>query len=388
MRHVTDDERRARLAVRHALTTASRVGTPEAATAAMTVLHSTEPATVYLSCWARVTDVSVADVDRALYADRTLVKQLAMRRTLFVFPRNLLAAAWSSASARVAGVERARMAKDVIKAGLAEDGDAWLDAARGAVLAHLRHHPDGCLAAEIRKAVPMLDVSVSVTARSVWSAGRVLTHLGASGDIMRATNTGHWRTSRTRWTLTRHWLDELPVSLTATDGYRELVRRWLYTFGPGTETDLVWWLGSTKAVVRAALDELDAVPVTLDGGGTGWLLPDDLDEAADPGGWVALLPVLDPTVMGWKERGFYLGPHRDALFDRTGNAGTTAWVDGRVVGCWTQDEHGVVEVRLLEPVAAHARRTLDTEAARLTGWLGGVRANTVYPSPAMKGNPG
>ena len=27
-----------------------------------------------------------------------------------------------------------------------------------------------------------------------------------------------------------------------------------------------------------------------------------------PGPWVALLPVLDPTVMGWKERGFYLGP--------------------------------------------------------------------------------
>ena len=59
---------------------------------------------------------------------------------------------------------------------------------------------------------------------------------------------------------------------------------------------------------------------------------------------MALLPVLDPTVMGWKERGFYLGPHGPALFDRNGNAGTTAWVDGRIVGCWVQDAEGVVHV--------------------------------------------
>jgi len=43
--------------------------------------------------------------------------------------------------------------------------------------------------------------------------------------------------------------------------------------------------------------------------------------------------VIDPTVMGWQQRGFYLGPHHDRLFDRTGNAGSTVWVDGRVAGC-------------------------------------------------------
>ena len=68
----------------------------------MTVLHATEPATVYLSLHARVDGLTRADVDRALYDERTLVKQLAMRRTLFVFPRDLLPAAWGSASARVA----------------------------------------------------------------------------------------------------------------------------------------------------------------------------------------------------------------------------------------------------------------------------------------------
>jgi len=363
MRHVSDDERRARIGVRHALEPMFHVDSPEAATRAMTVLHATESATVYLSCWARVRSVDAADVDRALYDQRSLVKQLAMRRTLFTFPRDLLPAAWSSASARVANTERARMAKDVVKAGLAVDGNDWLDRARTEVLKLLTDRPEGLSAVEIRQAVPMIDVKVEGSAGEIWSAPRVLTHLGATADIMRGTNTARFPVSRPLWTLTRHWLDDAPFDLESADGYREMVRRWLYTFGPGTEDDIVRWLGPTKTVVRAAPAQLDAVAVSLDGGDTGWLLPDDVATVPDPGPWVALLPVLDPTVMGWKNRDFYLGPHRNQLFDTRGNAGTTAWVDGRVVGCWIQDETGVVHVRLLETVSASARRSLDAEAA-------------------------
>lgn len=389
MRHVSDDERRARMGIRHALAPSFLVDSPEAATKAMTVLHATESATVYLSCWARVRSLDAADVDRALYEQRSLVKQLAMRRTLFTFPRDLLPAAWSSASARVANTERARMSKDVVKAGLAVDGNDWLDRARSEVLSLLADAPEGLSAVDVRQAVPMIDVKVEGSAGEIWSAPRVLTHLGATADIMRGTNTGRFPTSRPLWTLTAHWLDDAPVALESVDvkpaeGYREIVRRWLYTFGPGTEDDIVWWLGSTKTVVRAALAELDAVAVTLDGGGTGWLLPNDVAEVADPGPWVTLLPVLDPTIMGWKGRDFYLGPHRNQLFDTRGNAGTSAWVDGRVVGCWIQDEAGAVHLRLIEPVSASARRSLEAEAARLTDWLGGVKIGTGYVSQAMK----
>jgi len=385
MRHVSDRERRSRLAVRHALAPAFAAASPEAATRAMTVLHATEPASVYLSCWARVASLQVADVDRALYEERSLVKQLAMRRTLFVFPPDLLPAVWSSASARVAGTERARMAKDVEKAGLSEDGNAWIDQARHAVLGLLADEPDGRPAAEIRQAIPMIDVKIAgVVGGGASPASRVLTLLGASADIVRGTNTGGWHTSRPRWTRMQDWLDEVPASLDPADGYRELVRRWLHTFGPGTEDDIVWWLGSTKTVVRAALAALDAEAVSLDHGETGWLLPDDVDEVPDAGPWAALLPVLDPTVMGWRSRDFYLGPHRDRLFDRTGNAGTTAWVNGRVVGCWVQDDAARVQLTLLEQVTPAEQRLLDAEATRLTAWLDGFRLGTVYRSPAMR----
>ncbi|MDN4172715.1 winged helix DNA-binding domain-containing protein [Nocardioides sp. SOB77] len=376
MRHVTDDERRARLAVRHGLVPGARAADVAAATSAMTVLHATEPATPYLSAWARVDGFVRADLDRAVEVDRTLVKQLAMRRTLFLHPRELLPAAWGSASARVAATERSRVVKDVVVEGLAADGEAWWAAVRADVLALLAEHPAGLTAAELRAAVPALGGSLFT--------GRVLTGLGAEARVVRGTNTQHWRVSRPRWTLLEHWLDEVPAPLPPAEGYAALVRRWLWSFGPGTEADLVWWLGATKGAVRAALAAVGAVPVGLDGGGAGWLLPEDLDPVVGPEDWVALLPVLDATVMGWKERGWYLGPHAPALFDRNGNAGTTAWWNGRVVGCWVQDATGAVAVRLVEDVPVAVRARLDVEAARLSGWLAGERVGTVYPSPAMR----
>jgi hypothetical protein len=385
VRLVPDAERRARMARRHGIAPPYRLPDPVAATRAMTVLHSTEPPTPYLSIHARVDGITRADVERALYDDRTLVKQLAMRRTLFVFPRDLLPAAWGSASARVAGTERRRIAKDVEKAGIATDGEVWLDEARDRVLAHVAGHPEGIAARELGRLFPELATPVAVSAGSLWNHTRLLTHLGLTAHLVRGPNGGHWRISRPVWVPMTTWLGEEPAPLPAEDGYAELVGRWLRTFGPGTETDVVWWLGATKGVVRRALADVGAVPVALESGDTGWLLPDDLEPEPSVEPWAALLPVLDPTVMGWKQRDFYLDrAHVPYLFDTNGNAGTTVWWDGRVVGCYVQDGDGVVRVVLREDPGADARAALDVEAGRLTTWLAGESVNSVYASRQMR----
>ena len=388
MRHVSDDERRARLARRHAIAPGHRAADPVAATRAMTVLHATEPASVYLSLLARVDDLTVADVDRALYDERALVKQLAMRRTLFVFPRDLLPAAWGSASARVAGTLATRLAKEVENAGVAPDGAAWLAAARSAVLGRLASGGEvdaRTLRAELPEIAHRIDVAVGKAyGANVALAPRVLTQLAVEAELARGRNGGHWRISRPQWTLMERWLGERPAPMEAHAGWAELTRRWLTTFGPGSAADLQWWLGATAGIVRRALADVEAVEVTLDDGGTGWLLPDDTEAVPAVGPWAALLPVLDPTVMGWKQRDFYLGPHAGAVFDANGNAGTTAWWDGRVVGCWAQDPAGAVHVELLDDPGPAGRAALAVEAARLDAWLAGVRVGTVYPSPAMK----
>ncbi|NYG58272.1 hypothetical protein BJ980_001195 [Nocardioides daedukensis] len=389
MRHVTDEERRARLAARHRIMPGARAPDAVSATRAMTVLHATEPPTVYLSLAARVDGLAREDIDRELYVHRSLVKQLAMRRTLFVFPRDLLPAAWASASARVAIQEATRLARDAVRGGLAPDGAAWLAEREQEVLGLLAG--GGLQTSDIRKQVPDMDAKVPTGGvNSKWGGPtpigpRVLTWLGARGLIVRGRNGGHWRISRAEWTPMETWLGELPARPSEDEAYAELVRRWLHTFGPGTTRDIQWWLGATLTAVRRALAAVDAVEVSLDGGGTGWLLADDVDEVEEPGPWAALLPVLDPTTMGWKERGFYLDPADvPYLFDSNGNAGTTAWWNGRIVGCWVQDAAGKVRVVSRHTLPADAEAALAAEAERLTAWLDGEIVNSLYASKQMK----
>ena len=386
-RRISDSERRSRIAVRHALAPAHRLTDVVAVTRAMTVLHATEAATVHLAVAARAEGVKPEDVDVELYDARSVVKQLAMRRTLFVFPRELLPAAWGSASARVATSEGKRIAKAIAAGGIAPDGEAWLHAARDATLARLAAGP--ATTAELRAQVPELAGTVGGTTDKTWDrpvpvAPWVLTHLGLEGRVLRGRNAGHWRLNKPTWTTAEDWLGVVDEPLGEDAGYAALVGRWLTTFGPGTAADIQWWLGSTKTAVTRALADLGAVEVDLDDGTTGWVHPTDEDTGtAEP--WAALLPTLDPTVMGWKSRAFYLPPdHVPYLFDTNGNAGTTAWWDGRIVGCWVQDEAGVVRLSLLEDVGPEGLAALELEAQRLTSWLDGTVIGNVYASRQMK----
>jgi hypothetical protein len=380
-------ERRARLARRHALAPGLRAGSVEEAAERMVCLHGTDPSTVYLSAWARVDGMTTADLDRALYADRSLVKHLAMRRTLFVFPRDVLGAAQAGASQRVADAERRRLIRDVEKAGLYPEGERWLAEASAQVLAALAGGREAT-SSELRAEIPLLEGSYAYGEGKSWGGQvqigpRVLTTLSAAGRIVRATNDGAWTTSRPRWTSMTAWLGEELVAPSEAEGAARLVSEWLRAFGPGTAADLKWWLGSTVATVRRALADVEAVEVDL-GDQTGYLLPDDLEPTPAVEPWAALLPPLDPTTMGWFERDWYLGTYKSQLFDTNGNAGPTAWWDGRIVGGWRQGESGEVVLQLLEDVGDEGLDALGAEAARLTEWLGGTRFLPRFPSPLSK----
>jgi len=112
------------------------------------------------------------------------------------------------------------------------------------------------------------------------------------------------------------------------------------------------------------------------------VLPGDTDPVPVHQPWAALLPALDPTPMGWRERDWYLPvEHRAALFDSTGNVGPTVWWDGRVVGGWAQAAAGEIVWELLDDVGADAVAAIETEAARLAEWTTGVRITPRFRTP-------
>lgn len=385
MRSFTVEERRARLAHRHFLNAHAQSSTQVAGD--VVGLHATDPATPYLSLWARVPGFTTADLDSELYDRRTLVKHLAMRRTLWVVRADDLPHIQTGASDRVADNERRKLVADAQQAGVCGDGDAWLASASRAVSKHLdKHGPTS--AKDLRVALPELAGHHDPAPGKRWGgetplAPRILTLLSVRGDIVRGPNDGSWTVSRPRWAPMSGWLTSLPNAVSPDVARTELVRRWLRAFGPATVTDIKWWFGNTLTWARQALVDLEAVEVDLEGT-PGFVLPDDLDVEPDAGPWCALLPGLDVTTMGWFDRDWYLGGHRAQVFDTNGNGGPTAWCDGRIVGAWGQDAEGRVEVRLLEDVGRKARQALQRRADELTDWLAGVRINPRFPSPLSK----
>ncbi|MGV0792170.1 winged helix DNA-binding domain-containing protein [Mycolicibacterium sp. XJ1819] len=385
MRSFTVAERRARLARRHLLT--EPAASPVDAAADLVGLHATDPATPYLSLWARCPGFTVADLDGELYTHRRLVKHLAMRRTLWVVCGQDLSTVQAAASDRVAANERRRLCADAATAGVTDDGQGWLAAAREAVLAHLTAHGPTS-ARELRAALPQLAGTYDPAPGKRWGgetplAPRILTVLSVQGDIMRGPNDGNWTASRPLWASMADWSPHIRDAVAPEAARNELVRRWLRTFGPATVTDIKWWFGNTLTWARQALRDLDAVEVDLHGT-PGFALPDDLETEPEVEPWCALLPGLDVTTMGWFDRDWYLGGHREQVFDRNGNGGPTAWCDGRIVGAWAQDADGRVELRLVEDVGRAAHRALARRADQLTQWLDGVRISARFPSPLSK----
>ncbi|MCW2560761.1 MAG: hypothetical protein JWP55_4725 [Mycobacterium sp.] len=388
MRSFTVDERRTRLARRHLLTTEPGAGSIADITSELVGLHATDPTTPFLSLWARMPGFEIGDLEAALYRDRSVVKHLAMRRTLWVLTAGDLAAVQAAASDRVAANERKRLIADVQKAGIADDGEKWLGHASKAVLAHVQKHGPTS-ARELREALPQLAGYHDSAPGRPWGgatpvAPRVLTVLAVEGFLIRGPNDGTWTTSRPRWTSASAWLGAAGDPAAAEAARSAVVRAWLRAFGPATVNDLKWWFGSTLTWARAGLRDVGAVAVDLHGT-PGYVLPDDLEPEPDTAPWCALLPGLDVTTMGWQERGWYLGGHGSQVFDGRGNAGPTAWCDGRVVGGWRQDDDGHVVVQPIEKLGAKASKALARKADELTDWLGGVRINPRFPSPLTKG---
>lgn len=387
MTRVGPKERRARLGVRHHL--GAPASSTEEAAAAVVGLHSSDPASVYLSAWARVERFVPADLEDALYRRRSLVRMLGMRRTLFVVPVDLAAVMHEACTKARAPAERRRLVRMLEEQGVAAPGrgERWLARVTSATLQALRARSEAS-ARELTADVPELGTKLDFGQGRTWAATvgvstRVLFLLATEGLVIRARPLGSWTSGQYRWATTEHWLGGPLPEIDHADACADLLGRWLRTFGPATMTDLRWWTGWTAKLSATTLGAVGAAEIALEGG-AGFVLPGDLGPEGDADPWVALLPGLDPTVMGWKDRAWYVGDHVSELFDRNGNAGPTVWANGRVVGAWGQTEQGDVVVELFGRHDASTRRLVDAERERLRSWLGDVRIRTRFATPLGK----
>ncbi|WP_329188451.1 winged helix DNA-binding domain-containing protein [Streptomyces sp. NBC_01428] len=385
-RHIGVAERRARLGLRHRLAPSARAARPEEVADALVALHGTDPATVYLAVGARLVDagVTVAEVDRALYEDRTLVRMHGMRHTVFVFPTALAAVVHASTGLDIAAKARAGLVKDVATGSDGRLTEEWLTLVEESALAALARRGQATVN-ELTRDEPRLKEQFVYGAGKSYEtpqtvSSRLMRVLGVEGRVVRGRPLGSWTSSQFRWAVAPPH-PELPPA----EARSELLGRWLTACGPATEADLKWWTGWKVTDVRRTLTAIGAVAVSLDDGVTAYVAPGDeepVDGPAEP--WAALLPGLDPTPMSRQERDWYLDPSlRPALFDGSGNVGPTVWWDGRVVGGWAQRPDGEIVWRLLAPkdVGRDARTAITAEAERLQRWVGTTRVTPRFRTP-------
>jgi hypothetical protein len=389
VRRLTDDERRARLGRRHLLAPPSQVDDVVDVARSMVALHATDPASVFLSAWARLRSPEPDHVERALYDDRSLLRMLGMRRTMFVVPTGFAPVVQAACTNAIAERERRKFVQHLEQFGIAPDGLAWLDEVDRKTLAALAARGEA-LASELSTDVPELRSKYEYAADKSYGAtvtvtSRALNVLSMAGHIVRGRPKGRWNGSQYRWAPLTSWLPGGLPDLPRAEAQAELIRAWLAAFGPGTVDDIKWWTGLNLGEVRKALAVLDTVEVELDDGVTGVVLAGDDEPVASPEPWVALLPALDPTPMGWTGRDWYLGEHRPRLFDRSGNIGPTVWCDGRIVGGWAQRRTGPaageIVVRLLEDVGSEAAARIEALAEALSTWHGPVRVTPRFRTP-------
>jgi hypothetical protein len=375
--------------MRHHL--ARRAQAVEDAAADLVGLHSSDPATVFLSARARVDGFTPSHLEDALYRRRSLVRMLGMRRTLFVVPSALVDVVDAACTKALVPAQRRRLVGLLADQVVPDDAEAWLDDLSARTMGALETRGEAT-ARELTADVPDLATKLTFGPGKTWSgtvglSTRLLFLLATEGRVVRARPLGSWTSGQYRWAPLERWLDGGIEPMPAATARAELLRRWLRAFGPATLTDVRWWTGWTARFATSTLSAIGAVEVRIASDPEpgdpepGWVLPDDLSVGASPDPWVALLPSLDLTTMGWKRRGWYLGPHAEQLFDRNGNAGPTIWADGRVVGAWAQASDGTVLVRMLERVHRRTTRAIEAERRELESWLGGTRVRPRFRSP-------
>ena len=388
MRHLDVAERRRRLIVRHHLDRPA--ATVEQVAADLVGLHSSDPATVVLSSRARLDPFDVADLEDALYERRSLLRLLAMRRTMFVVPLDLAAVMQASCAAALVPAERRKLVDLLVGAGVADDVDAWIARVEAETLAALADRGP-TPASQLTKVVPDLGRQLRMAVGKPYEGNvgvstRLLFLMSTEGTLARARPLGSWISSQYRWVPMADWIGELPV-LAAETARAELVRRWLRAYGPGTLDDLAWWTKWTKAHVRAALATVEAVEVTTDVGGDtkvpAWLL------ARRPRG----------RRRSRRRRARSTCSRRSTRRSWAGRSATgtsaptvarcstaTATPDRRCGSAAAPSGHGVSgsEARWSRRCSSRSTgrrdRAIDAEAARLTEWMDGVRVTPRFPT--------
>jgi hypothetical protein len=266
-----------------------------------------------LSLRARTEALTIADVDRRLTAERSLVITWVMRGTLHLvrpddLPWLLALTAPTQATACARRLEQNGVSADaadrgvqVIDRALADEGPLKREALR-----------DRLVAAGLR------------------AEGQALVYLlfqaAYRGILVRGPIEGRQHL----FVRTADWLGSRPA-VDRDKALAELARRYLAGFGPATDADLAYWAGLPLRDARAGLKAIAGELTEHEGGLVDLARREPPPETLPP----RLLPLWDDLLVGWRDKSAIVAHEDAARVFAGGMIGPAATRAGRVVGKWS-----------------------------------------------------
>jgi hypothetical protein len=349
----------ARRMARHALTGPATDLGPAGVAGVLCGAHAQVLSAAELSIGRRVAGATRADVRRALWEERTLVKTFGPRGTV-----HLLATAdlpmWTGAlqalpSSVPAHPDPVRFSAEQAEEVLAAIGEALADAELTV---------DELTEAIVERTGPWAGERTMEAFQDRWPRWRQLTSTAAHRGLLCF---GPTRGSRVTYTHPRRWLPGFRAA-DSQEALHRLVMRYLHAYGPATPQHLARWLGIPPRRAVTLFDELagDLERVEVDGA-PGWVLAGDTATPPRPHRGIRLLGYFDAFVVAGQPRErLYPGEAATRGLTPTGQAGNypVLLVDGVVGGVWHQRRSGrrlAITVEPLSELTATQGRQLEDE---------------------------
>lgn len=321
-----------------------------------------------LSIGVRVDGLKRADVQRALWQDRTLVKVWAMRGTIHLFAAEDLPLV---VAARCADGGRYRL-HDFLQLGFTEEQYNEFLLAVPEVLGDAGNEPvtREALANGVAERMKTPAVSKALLGSS-W--GTLWKPSMFRGELGFGPGEGNSKTFVNPRTWLREWKDYKPK-----EAQQEVTRRYLQTYGPATPRDFsFWWDGGGRTYGKKMFESLGEEVETVDI--EGWkatALKSTLEGMATVKAehTVRLLPMFDVYVLTQSRtlEPLLAQEHKSKVFRPAAWVSAVVLVDGRIEGVWeyeTRKGQTLVTVRMFATPPERVRSRIEAEVERLGGFL-------------------
>ena len=319
-------------------------------------IHATSQTTTYLSTFFRANKFSIEEFEKEIYEKKNLGKIRCMRKSIFIQPKELIPIFYMGTKKQYA-----KRHEDYLN----NLGVSLQDYEKSA--------------SEIKNILAGRILSTTEIKKEVTSKEHTTHFISLMCDkldIIRNKPLKSWRDKRHSYSLFSEYFPDMNFEdISEEESMKFIVKHYLKSLGPATETDIVWWTGFNKTQTRKILFELEdgLEKIQIEGiEKEFYILSEDLEKLKQlqkkEENIVNLLSDLDPYLMGHKDRERLVkDEHYNYMFDRSGNATSCILLNGRVVGIWDFVSSSETEIKifLLEELEDSIKQNVVDEVNRV-----------------------